>query len=499
MEKKLLLKAEGISKQFPGVKALDNVSFDLYSGEVHVLIGENGAGKSTLMKIFAGVYQPDMGSLSLHGEKIQFYSPLAAQEAGISTIYQEFNLIPYMNVAQNIFLGRYPKKIGLFLDHNEIHKNAKDILLSLALDIDTYANCIDLGTGQQQMVEVAKALSMESKILIMDEPTASLTDPEIERLFATIERLKKNGIGIIYISHRLEEVKKIGDRVTVLRDGKFIGSMQKNEIKISELVKMMVGRDIKSVYAYSNDKQEFGEEALRVENLVSGKKIKNASLNVRRGEIVGLAGLVGAGRTELARAIFGVDKFDSGKVFIFGKEVKPTSPRHMVNNGLGLIPEDRKGQGLCLILPISENIVLANLKKLFNRFFLNLNKEKIVVENYIKDLRIATPSHTRVVKFLSGGTQQKVVLAKWLCTNSEIFIFDEPTRGIDVGAKVEIHALMRELVKNGAAILMISSELPEILGMSDRIFVMCEGSIVKELNCNEASQENVIACAMGGR
>ena len=498
MKKKLLLQAEGISKQFPGVQALDNVSFDLYEGEVHVLIGENGAGKSTLMKIFAGVYQPDAGSLTLNGEKIQFHTPLAAQAAGISTIYQEFNLIPYMNVAQNIFLGRYPKKFGLFLDHKKIHKDAKDVLKSLALDIDTYAMCADLGTGQQQMVEVAKALSMESKILIMDEPTASLTDPEIECLFETIERLKKNGIGIIYISHRLEEIKKIGDRVTVLRDGRYIGSKPKSEIEITELVKMMVGRDVESLYANSNAKQKFGEEALRVENLVSGKKIKNASIDVRCGEIVGLAGLVGAGRTELARAIFGVDKFDSGKVFIFGNEVKPTSPKQMVNNGLGLIPEDRKNQGLCLILPTSENIVVANLKNLFGKLLISLKKEKFVVEKYIKELRIATPSHNRVVKFLSGGTQQKVVLAKWLCTDSKIFIFDEPTRGIDVGAKVEIHTLMRELVKNGAAILMISSELPEILGMSDRIFVMCEGSIVSEMNCEEATQENVIAHAMGG-
>ena len=498
MEKQLLLKAEGISKQFPGVQALDNVNFDLYAGEVHVLIGENGAGKSTLMKIFAGVYQPDAGNLALNGETIRFNTPLAAQEVGISTIYQEFNLIPYMNVAQNIYLGRYPKKYGLFLDHKKIHKAAKEILLSLALDIDTHTNCTDLGTGQQQMVEVAKALSMESKILIMDEPTASLTDPEIELLFATIERLKKNGIGIIYISHRLEEVQQIGDRVTVLRDGKHMGIKQKDEIEIPDLVKMMVGRDIESMYAYTNDQQTFGDEALRVENLVRGKRIKNASIDVRQGEIVGLAGLVGAGRTDLARAIFGVDKFDSGKVFIYGEEVKPTSPRQMVDNGLGFIPEDRKAQGLCLILPTSENIVLANLKNLFSKFFVSLNKEKVVVEKYIQDLRIATPTHKRIARFLSGGTQQKVVLAKWLCTNSKIFIFDEPTRGIDVGAKVEIHALMRELVKNGAAILMVSSELPEILGMSDRIFVMREGSIVAEMNCKEATQENVIAYAMGG-
>ena len=498
MENKCLLYAKGIDKQFPGVHALDNVSFDLNEGEVHVLIGENGAGKSTLMKIIAGVYQPDKGEIFLKGKKVEFNAPLAAQAAGISTIYQEFNLIPHMNVAQNIFLARYPKRFGFLLDHKQMHKDAEEILKSLSMDIDTHANCVDLGTGQQQMVEVAKALSMKSKILIMDEPTASLTDPEIDRLFETINRLTASGIGIIYISHRLEEVKKIGDRVTVMRDGKYIGTIKKEEIEIPELVKMMVGRDIESMYAYSNSKQEFGEEALRVENIVNGRQVRGVSLNVRSGEIVGLAGLVGAGRTDLVRAIFGVDKFESGKVFVFGEEVKPTSPRHMVDKGLCLIPEDRKGQGLCMILPVAENVVLPNLKQIFGGWFVKLSKQKNVVDKYIKELRIATPSQSRVARFLSGGTQQKVVLAKWLCTNSRIFIFDEPTRGIDVGAKVEIHALMRRLVKDGAAILMVSSELPEVLGMSDRVYVMREGSIVAELDCEEATQEKVIALAMGG-
>ena len=498
MKKKLLLKAEGISKMFPGVQALDKVDFDLYEGEVHVLIGENGAGKSTLVKIIAGAYQPDAGSLHLNGDEAKFNNPQEAQEAGVAIIYQEFNSIPHLNVAQNMYLGRFPKRFGGLIDHRKLHKEAAEVLKSLALNIDTNVFCASLGTGQKQMVEVAKALTIQSKVLIMDEPTASLTDREIEQLFKTIKTLKKNGIGIIYISHRLEEVKIIGDRVTVLRDGKCIGTINTAEAEIPELVKMMVGRDLKNMYAYSKSSQKVGEEALRVENLVSGTKIKGASLSVRAGEIVGLAGLVGAGRTELARAIFGVDKYDSGKVFIFGKEEKPKSPSDMVEKGFGFIPEDRKGQGLCLILTTSENIVLANLKKLFGGFFTNLNKEKKVVTNYIRDLRIATPSPSRMVQFLSGGTQQKVILAKWLCTNSRIFVFDEPTRGIDVGAKAEIHGLMRELVKNGAAILMISSELPEVLGMSDRIYVMREGSIVAELSCEEATQENVIAHAMGG-
>jgi ribose transport system ATP-binding protein len=498
MDKKILLKAEKINKSFPGVKALDNVDFDLYEGEVHVLIGENGAGKSTLMKIIAGAYRPDSGNLYIDGEKISVFNPLAAQEAGVSIIYQEFNLIPDLIVAQNMYLGRFPKRFGILIDHKKLHQDAADVLASLSLDIDTHAYCINLGTGQRQMVEVAKALTMQSKILIMDEPTAALTDREIDHLFETIENLKAKGIGIIYISHRLEEVKVVGDRVTVLRDGKHIGTKEQTNVDVSELVTMMVGRQMGDLYTYKKMEKEITREALRVEDLSSGTRIKNASLDVSVGEIVGLAGLVGAGRTDLARTIFGADKYDSGKVFVFGDEVNPKSPSDMVKKGLGLIPEDRKAQGLCLILPTSENIVLANLKNLFNKLFINLKKEKQVTQKYIEDLRIATPSQSRIVQFLSGGTQQKVVLAKWLCTNSKIFIFDEPTRGIDVGAKAEIHDLMRELVKNGAAILMISSELPEILGMSDRIFVMREGSIVAELDRDEATQEIVIAHAMGG-
>lgn len=496
MEKKLLLKAEGICKQFPGVQALDEVNFDLHAGEVHVLLGENGAGKSTLMKILAGAYQPDSGKIFMNGDEVAFHTPRQAQSAGITIIYQEFNLVPYMSVAQNIFLGRFPKKFGLFLDHKKMHAEAKKLLNSLYLDLDTNAFTINLGTGQQQMVEVAKALSVESRVLIMDEPTASLTETEIEHLFKIIQELKKRGIGIIYISHRLQEVHEIGDRVTVLRDGKYIGTKDVKDVQVSDLVKMMVGRNIENMFERAY--QERGTEALRVENLKSGKKLRGASMNLHTGEIVGLAGLIGAGRTELARAIFGVDPIDSGKIFVFGKEVHPTSPAQMVKVGVSLLPEDRKNQGLCLILPASDNVVMASLKKLFPKFFVNSRKEKTVVADYIKDLRIATPSPKRIVQFLSGGTQQKVVLAKWLCTEAKIFIFDEPTRGIDVGAKAEIHAFMNELVKNGGAVLMISSELPEVLGMSDRIFVMREGRVIKELSCGEATQEKIIAYAMGG-
>jgi ribose transport system ATP-binding protein len=463
---------------------------------VHVLLGENGAGKSTLMKILAGAYQPDSGKIYLNGKEVSFHNPRQAQAAGIAIIYQEFNLVPYMNVAQNIFLGRFPKKNGFLLDHKKMHTDAGKLLKSLYLELDTYANTINLGTGQQQMVEVAKALSMQSRVLIMDEPTASLTETEIEHLFKIIRDLKKHGIGIIYISHRLQEVHEIGDRVTVLRDGKFIGTKNVKAVQVSDLVKMMVGRNIKDMFERTY--QARGEEALRVVEIKSGKRLRGASMNLHTGEIVGLAGLVGSGRTELARAIFGVDPIDSGRIFVFGKEVHPTSPSQMVQAGVSLLPEDRKNHGLCLILPMSDNVVMASLKKLFPKFLVSSRKEKSVVVDYIKDLRIATPTPSRITQFLSGGTQQKVVLAKWLCTKARIFIFDEPTRGIDVGAKAEIHAFMNELVKNGGAVLMISSELPEVLGMSDRIFVMREGRVIKEFSRQEATQEKIIEYAMGG-
>jgi ribose transport system ATP-binding protein len=496
MAEKALLKAEGISKQFPGVQALENVDFDLRAGEVHVLLGENGAGKSTLMKILAGAYWPDSGKMYLNDKEVIFHNPRQAQEAGIAIIYQEFNLVPYMNVAQNIFLGRFPKKNGFLLDHKKMHTDAGKLLKSLYLELDTNANTINLGTGQQQMVEVAKALSMQSRVLIMDEPTASLTETEIEHLFKIIRELKKQGIGVIYISHRLQEVHEIGDRVTVLRDGKFIGTKNVKDVRVSDLVKMMVGRNIENMFERTY--QAPGEEALRVVEIKSGKRLRGASMNLHTCEIVGLAGLVGSGRTELARAIFGVDPIDSGRIFVFGKEVHPTSPSQMVQAGVSLLPEDRKNHGLCLILPMSDNVVMASLKKLFPKFLVSSRKEKSVVVDYIKDLRIATPTPSRITQFLSGGTQQKVVLAKWLCTKARIFIFDEPTRGIDVGAKAEIHAFMNELVKNGGAVLMISSELPEVLGMSDRIFVMREGRVIKEFSRQEATQEKIIEYAMGG-
>ena len=494
MDGRPLIEARGITKTFPGVRALDGVDFDLKAGETHILLGENGAGKSTLMKVLAGAYQPDAGTIALNGRTVRMANPRHAQKLGVGIIYQEFNLVPYMNVAQNIFQGRFPHRWG-FLDHATMHAESRKLLDSLNMDIDTRAKVVNLGVAQQQMVEVAKALSVQSRILIMDEPTAALTDREIEQLFATIHRLKQQGIGIIYISHRLQEVHQIGDRVTVLRDGKFIGTRQVSQVTVDELIAMMVGRTI--THMFPRDYQSRGAEAVRVEGLARGTRLRGASLTVHGGEIVGLAGLVGAGRTELARAIFGADPYEAGQMWVFGQPVKAASPDKMVKLGMGLLPEDRKTQGLAMILSLSENVILASLKRLFPRRFVDAGKEREVVAEYIRDLRIATPSPKRLVQFLSGGTQQKVVLAKWLCTHSKIFIFDEPTRGIDVGAKAEIHGFMNELVKQGAAVLMISSDLPEILGMSDRIYVMRQGRVVAEVRRDQATQERIVAYAMG--
>ncbi len=489
-----VLQAKRITKTFPGVLALDSVDFDLFPGEVHVLLGENGAGKSTLMKVLAGAYQPDSGAIRLNGQQVRVANPRQAQRLGVGIIYQEFNLVPYMSVAQNIFLGRFPHRWGL-LDQATMRAESRKLLDGLNIDIDPRTKVVTLGVAQQQMVEVAKALSVQSKILIMDEPTAALTDREIEQLFVTIRRLKQQGIGIIYISHRLQEVHQIGDRVTVLRDGKFIGTRQVNRVTVDELIAMMVGRTI--THMFPRDYQRRGPEALRVEGLVSGSRLRGVSLTVHSGEIVGLAGLVGAGRTELARAVFGADPYDAGRVYVFGKQVKAATPDKMVKLGMGLLPEDRKAHGLAMILSLSENLVLASLQRLFPRRIVDARKERDVVAQYIDDLRIATPSPRRLVQFLSGGTQQKVVLAKWLCTHSKIFVFDEPTRGIDVGAKAEIHGFMNELVKQGAAVLMISSDLPEILGMSDRTYVMRQGRVVAEVPREKATQEQIVASAMG--
>lgn len=493
-----LLEMNHITKVFPGVKALDNMNFNLKPGEVHVLIGENGAGKSTLMKVLAGAHAPDGGELFIQGEKVTRFNPIAAQKSGIGIIYQEFNLIPYLTVAENIFIDHMPRKAGLIVDKKQMHEQARKLLCDMKMNVDTHALAGTIPVAQQQMVEVAKALTHDLKILIMDEPTAALSDREIEKLFEIVRSLTSKGIGIIYISHRLQEIPIIGDRITVLRDGKYIVTRDVKDITTDELVKLMVGREIKDLF--NRERQEPGEMALKVENLSSSKEnLQDINLELRRGEIVGLAGLVGAGRTELARALFHVDPYDSGKIHLFGKEVDHTiAPHRVIESGLSLLPEDRKQQGLSLILSITQNVVMASMKKLQPYGWVRANVEKKVVDRYIKDIRIITPSRDQLAGNLSGGNQQKVVLAKWLCTEADVIIFDEPTRGIDVGAKGEIYALMNELIKEGKAILMISSDLPEVLGMSDRIYVMRNRRIVKELNASEATQELIISYAMEG-
>lgn len=493
-----LLEMKDITKVFPGVKALDNMNFNLRRGEVHVLIGENGAGKSTLMKVLAGAHAPESGELYIEGKKVTRFSPIAAQKSGIGIIYQEFNLVPYLSVAENIFIDHMPKKAGIYVDKKKMHVEAKKLLSDMRMNVDTHALAGEIPVAQQQMVEVAKALTHDLKILIMDEPTAALSDREIENLFEIVCSLKKKGIGVIYISHRLQEIPIIGDRVTVLRDGKYIDTQDVKDMSTEEMVRLMVGREIKDLF--KRERQQPGELALKVENLCSEKeRLHEINLELYRGEIVGLAGLVGAGRTELARALFHVDPYDGGTIHLFGEEIsKNLTPHQVIKKGLSLLPEDRKQQGLSLILSIAQNIVMASMEKIQPYGWVRSKVEKKVVDQYIKDINIVTPSREQLAGNLSGGNQQKVVLAKWLCTQADIIIFDEPTRGIDVGAKGEIYALMNELVKEGKAILMISSELPEIIGMSDRIYVMRNRKIVKELNASEATQELIISYAMEG-
>ncbi len=492
-----ILEMRQITKSFPGVLALDRVDFDLRAGEVHILLGENGAGKSTLMKTLSGAHEPDSGSISVGGQQVQIRTPKQAQALGISTIYQEFTLVPHLTVAQNIFLAREPLRRGIkgLVDHDKLYSDSAAILRTLGIAIDPRALVSTLGVAQQQLVEVAKALSLNARILIMDEPTATLSDQEIDQLFDIIRSLKARGVGIVYISHRLPEVWEIGDRVTVLRDGRAVGTFSVAEIGENELVKLMVGREV----AERPQRRAMSDapEALRVSGLGRAGVLYDVNLVVRKGEIVGLAGLVGSGRTELARAVFGIDRFDAGELWILGKRLTSTNPSLSIKLGLGLLPEDRKSDGLALILPVKDNITHASLRRLFRSFLLDLKKEREVAEKYVRALRIMTPSVLRAVGFLSGGNQQKVVLAKWLCTESRVLIFDEPTRGIDVGAKAEVHDFMRQLASQGVAILMISSDLPEILTMSDRVYVMRGGTVVKELQGDEITQEAIVGYAMG--
>jgi ribose transport system ATP-binding protein len=487
----------GIVKQFPGVLALRGVNLDVRPAEVHVLLGENGAGKSTLIKVLSGVYAPNAGEILFEGKPVHIRGPHDAQALGVSTIYQEFNLVPEMSVAENIFLGREPRfshGFGL-LDRGKLMVQAREVLSKFDIKVAPDTIVKRLGVAQQQMVEIAKALSLNARVIIMDEPTAVLTAREIDHLFKMIQDFKQRGISIIYISHRLEEVKRIGDRATVLRDGAVVGTVPVAGTPIDEVIRMMVGRDLKDKFPKTS--VEPGEEILRVENLERKGILHNISFRLRRGEILGVAGLVGSKRTEMARAIFGVDKIDSGKIFVDGQLKNMKSTAHAIRSRVALVPEDRKRQGILPCMSVKENITLSMLKKFARIGILDLGKERKSAQGHANSMRIATPNLDRWVMYLSGGNQQKAVIAKWLGTEAEVFLFDEPTRGIDVGAKVEVYQLMGELVKRGAAILMISSELPEILGMSDRVLVMHEGRLAGEFTREEATQEKILSCALG--
>jgi len=491
----VIVSMQGIVKDFPGTRALDNVDFDLRKGEVHALVGENGAGKSTLAKILAGVYKPDRGTITIDGKRTAIHNPRTAQELGISMVFQELNLVPCLTIAQNLFLAHEPVKLSGWVDRARLRTEAQKALSSIGLDINVQMRLRELSLAQQQMVAVARALSFNPRILILDEPTSALTKREINQLFTILSGLKTRGVGILYISHRLEEVFQIADRVTVLRDGSLVSTADADAVDIEALVTMMVGRTISEMYP--KEVASIGAELLRVTGLSKAGVCSNVNLVVHEGEIVGLYGLVGSGRTEMVRLIFGLDARDSGEVLIFGHAIDKPSPPDLVMKGVGFVPEDRKEEGLCLALPVRENIVRASLQKLFPRGFVSPRKETTIAKQLVDALNIVTPSMDTAVVYLSGGNQQKLVLAQWICASSRLLILDEPTRGIDIGAKVEIYRIMNDLVKQGAGILMISSELPEVLGMSDRIYVMREGRIVAEFMRNEADAKKLLSYALG--
>lgn len=488
-----LLKMCGISKSFPGVKALSDVSLTLYPGEVHALCGENGAGKSTLMKVLSGVYQADEGEIYINGQKVTIENTKKAQQLGISIIFQEFNLCSHLTVADNIWLDRQPKK-GAFINDKKLMEKTQEILNELGLSINPKARIRTLSVAEQQMVEIAKAISFNSKILVLDEPTAALTESEIERLFSIIHKLKAKGVGMIYISHRLEELSRITDRVSVIRDGQYIGTENYADVTIDRLVQMMVGRELSAKFPVYQ--RTIGDVLFEGRNIVNNK-VNVENIKVKAGEIVGIAGLMGAGRTELARAIFGADKTLSKEIFIEGKSVTVNSITAAIKNGIGYITEDRKKDGLALNMTVERNINLAHIPNLCKNGFVDAAEADKNALEYIDSLRIKTPSMRQKVTNLSGGNQQKIVLAKWLCNDIKVLIFDEPTRGIDVAAKYEVYELMNRLSDNGVAVIMISSDLPEILGMSDRILVMHGGKINGELSREEATQEKILRYAAG--
>ncbi|MFL5760615.1 MAG: sugar ABC transporter ATP-binding protein [Thermomicrobiales bacterium] len=506
-----LLRVDQVSKSFPGVLALQDVSLDVYPGEVHGIVGENGAGKSTLMKILSGVYAPDEGQILIDGQPVSIHDPRHAQRLGISIIYQEFNLMPNLSVEENVFVGRQPNSGGV-VRWRDLRRQTRELLNQLGVRLDPGAIVRDLSVAEQQMVEIAKALSLNARLVIMDEPTSALTETEATALFAIIRGLRERGLAVIYISHRLEEVFEICDRVTVLRDGKIASNLSIGEATPDRIVRLMVGRPLGDLFRpeeaerrQENLAQQQPAALLEVKGLGRTGTVEDAAaivlediwFNLRPGEIVGLAGLVGSGRTEIARAIFGADAFDRGEILVHSRPVNIRSPRDAIKLGIGLVPEDRKLQALILKLAIRENLSISMLNRLSSFGVVQLRVERSMARRLVESLRIRTPSIDQKVLNLSGGNQQKVVIAKWLALRPKILIMDEPTRGIDIGAKAEVHNLMHELAGSGVAILMISSELPEILGMSDRVLVMRQGRIAGELTRAEATQESIMALATG--
>lgn len=489
-----ILRMEGIDKSFTGVHALKGVDFDLQKGEVHALMGENGAGKSTLMKILTGIYSKDSGTITYEGKEVEFKTPKEAQDAGIAIVHQELNMMNHLTVAQNIFIGREVMN-GKIINDKKMCDDAAALFKKLNIEIDPTAVMGELTVGKQQMCEIAKAISREVKLIVFDEPTAALTDTEIEELFKIIRDLREKGLGIIYISHRMDEIKVITDRVTVMRDGEYVGTLITKDCTKEDIINMMVGRVI---YEEPKQKSMVPKDApvvLSVRHLNAGKMVRDVSFDLRKGEILGFAGLMGAGRTETARAIFGADQIESGEIYMNGNRVEIKSPRDAVAAGIGYLSEDRKRYGIILDKTITENSTMATMEEYQNGMFIDKKKERQATEKYVEKLKTKTPTVDTAVGNLSGGNQQKVVIAKWLVRDCEVLIFDEPTRGIDVGAKSEIYHLMNELAGQGKSIIMISSELPEVLRMSDRILVMCEGRVTGEIPIEEASQEKIMTAA----
>ena len=488
-----IVEMEHINKSFPGVKALDDVSFCLRAGEVMALLGENGAGKSTLMKILSGVYQKDSGTIHIFGKEVQDLNPKKAQELGVAIIHQELNLCGHLTVAENIFLGHETMKKGLLSD-KEMRLKAKKVLDELNMDISADAVVGDLAVSKQQMIEIAKALSINAKILIMDEPTSALTSKEIEDLFVIIRKLTSQGMGIVYISHRLEELQHIVDRITIMRDGKYITSMDFKDTSLQAIITNMVGREIKEKFPRVSCVR--GRKILEVKHLNAGNMVKDINLELFEGEIVGIAGLMGAGRTETTRAIFGVDSKESGEIILDGETIHINNPMDAIRAGIVLAPEDRKKDGLCTKLSIRENVGLPNLDFLSNRFgVIKRKKEEKITMEAVENLKIKVASIENNADSLSGGNMQKVVVGKWLARKSRVVIFDEPTRGIDVGAKVEIYHLMNDLKKQGIGVMFVSSEMPEVIGISDRVIVMCDGWITGVFSTDEVSQDLILECA----